>query len=94
MFSDSLFLKDKSVRTQGKENYKLLSELYPRPENKIQFIHGKCQKPHCQDLGILKESFFLASVQFKSLFMVYPHINTTYKGRTLKTLVQCPIGLI
>ena len=65
MFSDSLFLKDKSVRTQGKENYKLLSELYPRPENKIQFIHGKCQKPHCQDLGILKESFFsgISSVQ-------------------------------
>ena len=30
----------------------------------------------------------------KSLFIVYPHILTTYKGRALTLLLQCPIGLI
>ena len=35
----------------------------------------------------------LTLVQFKSLFIVYPHINMTYKGRTLRSLVQCPIEL-
>ena len=29
--------------------------------------------------------------QFKSLFIVYPHIFKTYKGRTLTLLLQCPI---
>ena len=33
------------------------------------------------------------SVQFKSLFIVYTHIVMTYKGRTLRSLVQSPIGL-
>ena len=35
-----------------------------------------------------------SSVQFKSLFIVYPHIFKAYKGRTLTLLLQCPIGLI
>ena len=34
------------------------------------------------------------AIQFKSFFIVYPHINTTYKGKTLKSLVPIPIGLI
>ena len=46
--------------------------------------HQSCNQNH---------SSFALSVQLKSLFIVYPHINTAYKGRTLRSLVQCPIGL-
>ena len=43
----------------------------------------------------INQNFFVqySIVQFKSLFIVHPHINTTYKGRTFRSLVQCPIGL-
>ena len=39
-------------------------------------------------------SCLLVQFQFKSLFIVYPHILATYKGTTLVLLLQCPIGLI
>ena len=34
------------------------------------------------------------SFSLKSVFIVYPHIFTTYKERTLALLLQCSIGLI
>ena len=40
------------------------------------------------------EKCYSIQFQFKGLFIVYPHILQTYKGRTLTLLLQGPIGLI
>ena len=48
----------------------------------------------CTLLVIASLTYSVFSFSLKSLFIVYPHIFMTYKGRTLTLLLQRPIGLI